>query len=65
MAPASASCPPSSVSICASFCPPHAHPVLSPSVLFFLLCGSQNFSQGKSQEDEEGKGGKGERVKGG
>ncbi|MXQ95362.1 hypothetical protein E5288_WYG005117 [Bos mutus] len=39
VAPASAACPPSSVSICASLCPPHAHPVLCPSVLFSLPCG--------------------------
>lgn len=64
MAPASASCPPSSVSICASLCPPHAHPVLCPSVLFSLSCGSQNFPREKARRMKGGKGREGERREG-
>ncbi|ELR50797.1 SH3 and multiple ankyrin repeat domains protein 3, partial [Bos mutus] len=61
VAPASAACPPSSVSICASLCPPHAHPVLCPSVLFSLPCGSQNFPREKARRMKGGKRREGER----
>lgn len=64
MAPASAACPPSSVSICASLCPPHAHPVLCPSVLFSLPCGSQNFPREKARRMKGGKRREGERREG-
>lgn len=56
VAPASASCPPTSVSICVSLCPPHAHPVLCPSVRFSSVWIPKSF-QGKRQEDK-GRGGR-------
>lgn len=56
VAPASASCPPSSVSICVSLCPPHACPVLCPSVPFCLLCDSQNLPREKSRRMKGRKG---------
>lgn len=51
VAPVSASCLPSSVSVCVCLCPPHARPVLCPSVHFSDVWIPESF-QGKSQEDE-------------
>lgn len=51
MAPASVPCLPPSAFICVSLCPPHARPVLCPSVHFSNVWIPKSF-QGKSQEEE-------------
>lgn len=61
MALASACCPPSSVSICVSLCPPHAYPMLCPSVHSYLLCGSQNLPRETTRRLKGGKGRGGEK----
>lgn len=51
VAPASVPCLPPSAFICVSLCPPHARPVLCPSVHFSNVWIPKSF-QGKSQEEE-------------